>query len=1376
MKKLIAMIGAVAMSFGLFADPAVPKLNTSFETDDAGVVDNTTFTPGVGSGWAGIDSVLLGKYGPGEAYAGYGAKGSTTERRAFVDNPAQDNYLPLKTDGVEVTRDVNDIFLDQLVKFTGFEDAPEISTTDKTKIALWMSGVEADEGIEGETNLYATVAKVNADKSKELVTLKLVEPNGAAWETEKWYRLTIKKIGDIYGGKGTSDAARAGFIVYVDGVQVAAAEAEDDTDVDPKTLIPDEFKSEMDPLAKSYMSKGMLFPAYDTTDTAFNTVSYKGIGAIDDIYIDADGPAFAQITYRTFEVTPIDGLTIGSVVSEDGGDPLSVPYTVQDGKKVTVTWAIDPTYKVMSGSLTQEVTIDADNINITPTDDDIVVAEIFATKVNGGVKVDDYAESQLYGMITTLVNGDVVTFAKAAIITNIVEGETETYYDVPVDTEIAVAVENDVTTWAITVPGDWISFTDYIGVDASLVKNFTFTGEGSSLAVDEITVAGTLRAAAIDSSVGSITLSGAGKVETQVEDLENDFINADDAEVEAVPGEEGWITYQIKQGFTVEVPEANDNTKLVVTIDDVLAGMTNGIYTVAKASTLKAVYTADTGYTLDGKGDWAVDYETKDTVIEAPTATADEYTITIAEGGEGASATPATYTIESFKGENLEVTLDAGTAPTDKQFKAWTKNVDDTVATIDGDKLTILNGQLADITVTATWEDIAYVAQVNNEKFLTTAAALAKVWELEAVPTFPITVTCLAADGFTVKYGDPEQSVTLAQNETIVITADSWKFDAFSGNVVLAPGKTIMAKSEADGAKITTIPGYKVVKSAEADEQGYFTYSVVEMVYVAQIVGGQSFETFEEAVAALTADGQTIKLLDDTALKAGVTPAYDVTFDLGDCTLDAKLEYSITISAGKTLNLTNGTIDVSTKSYSVEVYGTLNVLDGAILTKDGSTGPVLDIYNGSTVNVYAGATLNAPAQQVFRFKNANNTATINIYGGTIVGNSSAIIDCYKDKSVANVTISGGTFTGTGELVKCGSGTGSYEGQTVTVNLAISGGDFTIGQLYTIGEGSTLNVDPLFTSANCAAKFSTDEGVNDCCADGYKAFKAEGSDWYTIVATQLYTANLYVDGTAAGTIELGTGGQKFAKGEKVVATKPGVIDDTVEPDFAKGKTYYVEKLVLFGETEKVCEFEYDGTTLTKKGTDEIGVDLANNILTYTVETGDLNPFGAVYVKEYVAPSPTPDPVDPEKPIDVPADDINKNIGAYLKVPAAVADTNAYLTLFHAVDKGDGTAEIVLTDAATNTLTQAVAAETKAIPVSEIAAGTATEIAVTGATPGLWYQLNAAATLDGMAPVDEAQCPASGAVNFTKGVAGQTADTARFFKISVSATQRITNKGE
>ena len=144
--------------------------------------------------------------------------------------------------------------------------------------------------------------------------------------------------------------------------------------------------------------------------------------------------------------------------------------------------------------------------------------------------------------------------------------------------------------------------------------------------------------------------------------------------------------------------------------------------------------------------------------------------------------------------------------------------------------------------------------------------------------------------------------------------------------------------------------------------------------------------------------------------------------------------------------------------------------------------------------------------------------------------------------------------------------------------------------------------------------------------------------------------------------------------------------------------------------------------------------------------------------------------------------------------AIADADAYRALFHAVDNGDGTASIVLTDAATNTITQTVEAETKKIPVSKIAAGTATEIAVTGATPGIWYQLNAAATLEGMTYVDEVQWPLLPvfsvacfspfwttattwrSFSFENGLQGATGDTARFFKISASATKRYTNKGE
>ena len=420
--------------------------------------------------------------------------------------------------------------------------------------------------------------------------------------------------------------------------------------------------------------------------------------------------------------------------------------------------------------------------------------------------------------------------------------------------------------------------------------------------------------------------------------------------------------------------------------------------------------------------------------------------------------------------------------------------------------------------------------------------------------------------------------------------------------------------------------------------------------YVAKI-GDDQFETFEEAVAALKEDGQTIELLKDTALTTAVTPAFSTTFDMGGFTLNAKLQKAITCSAGKTLNVTNGTIAISHGSYTIEVYGTLNVLNGARIVKDNTNGPVFDVYDTATINIEEGAYLsNGGVNQTFRFKDefdtSNCTYTVNVKGGTIDGAGANLFDVYKPGATADIAISGGTINAT-TMLRVGT-----DKDKATVNLTISGGTInaTSKNFDVSNDESTLN---LTLDGTCAAKFKVDQGLNDYCADGYKAFKAEGSDWYTIVATQLYVANLFVDGQAAGTIELGTDGQKFAKGEKVVATKQGVIDDTVEPDFAKGKTYYVEKLVLFGDPDKVCEFEYDGTTLTKKGDDGIGVDLQGNILTYTVETGDLNPFGAVYVKEYVAAAP--DPTD-DKPEDIPE---NTTAGERYgdKVPATLANVDA-----------------------------------------------------------------------------------------------------------------------
>ena len=123
---------------------------------------------------------------------------------------------------------------------------------------------------------------------------------------------------------------------------------------------------------------------------------------------------------------------------------------------------------------------------------------------------------------------------------------------------------------------------------------------------------------------------------------------------------------------------------------------------------------------------------------------------------------------------------------------------------------------------------------------------------------------------------------------------------------------------------------------------------------------------------------------------------------------------------------------------------------------------------------------------------------------------------------------------------------------------------------------------------------------------------------------------------------------------------------------------------------------------------------------------------------------------------------------LKAPVGVETTKAYLDLFKAVvGTESGTVKFVLTEDAEATLATEVANETKAIEVAKIAGGTVTTIAIENATKGLYYTLNAAATLEGIAAVDEVLCT-DGTVTFTKGVQGTASDTARFFKVSVSAT--------
>lgn len=270
MKKLIAMIGAVAMSFGLFAANYAISFEQAEDSQNMGV--NTTsmqFTPPTEAGWTWkAEPFALSAYLTGEEFA-YGSGADARRSGFFFDKGLSDNanYLPLSTGSDELTLAVGEgnIYLDQLVKFTGFED-PQTNLVAGTKIAVWMSEFEnADEST--KTNLYVTVGKVDANNVAEQVALKI----DGTYSLDTWYRLSIKSLGDIYKGAEFT-TPRAAFLVYVNGKQVTVAEE----DMKVATALITNVGS-MDGIAKGYMAKGQLFTSI-AADATFTSVGYQGIG------------------------------------------------------------------------------------------------------------------------------------------------------------------------------------------------------------------------------------------------------------------------------------------------------------------------------------------------------------------------------------------------------------------------------------------------------------------------------------------------------------------------------------------------------------------------------------------------------------------------------------------------------------------------------------------------------------------------------------------------------------------------------------------------------------------------------------------------------------------------------------------------------------------------------------------------------------------------------------------------------------------------------------------------------------------------------------------------------------------------------------------
>ena len=738
MKKLIAMIGAVAMSFCAFADEPAATPGISFESEEPGVGEGT-FTPGEAGdkwSWQSEDPLELGD-ATGETLP-YGTGDLARRSDEFPRKGMNQNYLKLDTGTAELTRvmdaDPGEGYVDQLVKFTGFED-PQTNLT--AGIGVWMGEFVTNETEDvelTETNLYVTVGM-----GTEQIALKIdkfgKDDDDFVAKVDQWYRLTIKPLGDVFGGaQGTTP--REGFLVYINGAKVKSSDSR-------ATLLIDN-PTKMTKAAKDAMDAGQLFTAVTAGAAAHTLAGFKGAGAIDDIILTDVAPAFT-IEELAFTITAPDGLKVVKVEDNTGAElDLDDLKVVPVNNPVTITFEALPGWKI-TGNKSIQRTISSNGQVINDVTE-ITVGEAVAYVVNADdlTTTNYYLTVELLPMLNGLDDGDTATFVDAVTVSN---NEDVVFYEFVADTTIDVAIENEQIAWDINVveEGAWVK--DNVGTDANFTKAYVFddttesglelagnvagslTADVGELDVVAITVSGVLKAATL-AIEEAITLTGAGKVITTDGTLiENDSIDADEGEVEVLPDtpETGWYTYQIAAApgtFTVTVPDLTAGLAFVAMTNGntEITTPAAGSYTVNDGDTFTVVYAPAEGYVFTELDEDGVREATKnDPTITPPTVALQTFTVKFATVENGtvetsvtnnvAPGTEVTVTATPGAGYALESITTNGTAITGNTFvmpaedvkvgATFTEIMVDTV-TLDKTKLELVEGGSETLTATVT--------------------------------------------------------------------------------------------------------------------------------------------------------------------------------------------------------------------------------------------------------------------------------------------------------------------------------------------------------------------------------------------------------------------------------------------------------------------------------------------------------------------------------------------------------------------------------------------------------------------------------------------------------------------------------------------------
>ena len=319
---------ACASTFALFAAIDVPKADFENYTEKTGWTVANKDEPGRLYTYWLYDGASGSEDGSTvTAYGGENLAAPTT------GDAAGDKYLALSTEGGTLWRSLaagntagtdiagklgaaqalpaGGLYIDTMVQFTPTEDGGAPETTGDDKLAIWLNVDSSGEA--PVTNLMVKASVVDDQGTRTPTTFTLT--NAGAVKAGKWYRLTVKAIGDI-----TESDDVPGFQVLLDGTLMVA----------DKMTVTEEY-AEL--LGNDDINSKTVFASLSSAAT-LQAVGFKGSGALDNLSISETEPQPAekptpvtpQITLSETEATFSDSLELPTVTVENY--VLGTDYTV----------------------------------------------------------------------------------------------------------------------------------------------------------------------------------------------------------------------------------------------------------------------------------------------------------------------------------------------------------------------------------------------------------------------------------------------------------------------------------------------------------------------------------------------------------------------------------------------------------------------------------------------------------------------------------------------------------------------------------------------------------------------------------------------------------------------------------------------------------------------------------------------------------------------------------------------------------------------------------------------------------------------------------------------------------------------------------------